>query len=129
VAHAHQNEAVRLDVPIRVGLRSTSPLITLTPLPFVYTLPVVMAMVAHRRRRKADAMAAAGVTVRAIRDLADACPPLKSVAAAVVVVWDMSKVRTYFKTAIDPLRPQHTENEVEQEGLQAARESSCGDCS
>jgi hypothetical protein len=72
-----------------------------TPLPLVYTLSVVMAMVAHRRRRKADAMAAAGVAVRAIRDLADTCPPLKSVAAVVVVVWDTSKVRTFLKWPIE----------------------------
>ena len=53
-------------------------------------------MVPHLRNKKGTALAAAGVALRAVRDATDAFPPLKSAVAAVIVVWDMSKVRILF---------------------------------
>jgi hypothetical protein len=44
------------------------------------------------RRKKTTASATALVVVRAIRDSADAFPPLKSAAAAVMVIWGMVQV-------------------------------------
>jgi len=53
-------------------------------------------MVPHLRNKKGTALAAAGVALRAVRDATDTFPPLKSAVAAVIVVWDMSKVRILF---------------------------------
>lgn len=48
-----------------------------------------------RQSKKSDALAAAGVALRAVRDSADALPQLKSVASAVLIVVEMSKVRLF----------------------------------
>jgi hypothetical protein len=53
----------------------------------------VSSMVSRRKNMKADALAAVGVTLRAVRDSSDVFPPLKSATAAVIIVWEMSKVR------------------------------------
>lgn len=43
------------------------------------------------RPSKKTAVAAARVVLRSIRDSSDGFPPLKSVAAAMMVVWDMNE--------------------------------------
>jgi hypothetical protein len=45
------------------------------------------------RASKKTSLAAARVALRAIRDSSDGFPPLKSVAAAMMVAWDTSEVR------------------------------------
>jgi len=58
-------------------------------------LPLIT-MVPHLRNKKGTALAAAGVTLQVVRDATDTFPPLKSAVAAVLVVWDMSRVRILF---------------------------------
>jgi len=48
-------------------------------------------MLARLRKNKGDILAGAVVTLRAIRDSSEVFPPLKSVVAAVVTIWEMSR--------------------------------------
>jgi hypothetical protein len=75
------------------------------------------------RSKKADALEAARITLRAIRDSSEAFPPLKSVVAATLIVWDTSKVIfvNFFGRILLRLA---SESEVKQEGEQAVSKSS-----
>jgi len=69
---------------------------SLLPALFLHTTAIerfasVSSMAPRRRNMKADALAAVGVTLRAVRDSSDVFPPLKSATAAVIIVWEMSK--------------------------------------
>jgi len=70
---------------------------SLLPALFLHTTAIErfasVSSMARRRNVKADALAAVGVTLRAVRDSSDVFPPLKSATAAVIIVWEMSKVR------------------------------------
>ena len=71
---------------------------SLLPALFLHTTAIerfasVSSMAPRRRNMKADALAAVGVTLRAVRDSSDVFPPLRSATAAVIIVWEMSKVR------------------------------------
>jgi hypothetical protein len=52
-------------------------------------------MARYLRIKKSDALAGVGVALRGLRDSADVFPPLKSIVAAVVIVWEMSKVSVH----------------------------------
>jgi len=81
-------------------------------------------MVPRRRNMKADALAAVGVTLRAVRDSSEVFPPLRSATATVIVVWEMSKVRFPYDRCCELLAYTNlynydaSESKVEQEGLQ-----------
>jgi hypothetical protein len=69
---------------------------------------------------KKTSLAATGVALRAIRDSADAFPPLKSTAAGMLIVWGAIEVSVlslllhvpYYDTGVGIL-----EGEIKQEGL------------
>ena len=77
-------------------------------------------MVPSLRNRKADTLAGVGIALRAVRDSTDAFPPLKSVVAVAIIVWEMSKVRFLFRSLCDHpdiTSNNHLESKVKQEGL------------
>lgn len=70
-----------------------------------------------RRRKRDDILDAVGVTLNAIRDSGDAFPPLKSAAACIVVILEMSQVRQLLQRLIIPLtccRPQKIKSNREE---------------
>ena len=81
---------------------------------------------------KKTSLAAARVTLQAIRDSADAFPPLKSTAAAIIIVWEAIEVSilsplfhvTYYTYDTFGI----LEGEIKQEGLQEACTASHGHC-
>lgn len=50
----------------------------------------------RKKRDKQDAFAATKIMLCGIRDAADAFPPLKSVTAALLIVWEISQVSTHY---------------------------------
>jgi len=52
----------------------------------------ISSMVPHHKNMKADALAAIEVTLRAVRDSSEVFPLLKLATAAVIIVWEMTKV-------------------------------------
>lgn len=82
------------------------------------------------RPSKKTAVAAARVVLRSIRDSSDGFPPLKSVAAAMMVVWDMNEVR-FLSQLLDVtwmILSGYLEGQIEQKGLEAAGVPGHGDC-
>lgn len=75
------------------------------------------------KRCEGDVLAAAEVALRAIKECTDAYPPLKSVAAAAIVVIEMSQVRKAISSRGLALTAIHAENEEEQRGMSGLRRS------
>jgi hypothetical protein len=63
-----------------------------------------MSVQLRNRKGARDASAAARVALLAIRDATDVFPPIKSVVAAVIILWDMSQVSIFSRPFFGLLR-------------------------